>query len=330
MKTTPLLLVAALMLLASCTEDPLYPGRHPQVRINYLPSLPSGFYYELWVSAPASSGKKTGTSHADNEFSSIGRFVVTLSGEALGLDGNAPMFFIPASIDPNLLTDAIVTIQQQGVDPSMPGRRLLSGDFVGTDIHAYDTLTMDGREAFDGPLSGNLGAFVLDAPTSEVGSDSARGIWFVRIERDPFTDQALDTLPGLTVRDLPISEENSGWTYQAWLVRTRAGESTEYIPLGRFLKGGAPDSDTAGPGAGAQPNIHYAAPGSDFVTGMARTLNDGTYGVVISMEPDNIDPVRPGVQLLSRDRIEADLPSRRTYDMTRPANGPSVTIYLDR
>jgi len=315
--------------IASCTDDPLLPGHNPMVTIQNLPPLPVGFHYEIWVSTPPTGDKINHTGHGETPYVSIGTFTVGTDRIPRGLNGNAPTFVIPASVKPGLLADALVSVED-GSGGHGPERILLAGDFVGSETRAFDTLTMVGRQAFKGLLTSGFSTFVLDAPTSDSPIDSARGLWFIDIRRDPVSGDVIDTIPGLNLRALPVSTTNTGWAYQPWLVRYESGQPAEYIGLGQFTNPTTSDSDGAGPGAGAHPTRHYSVPGSDFVTGVVRTLNDGNYGVIVSLEPEGSVLSRPCVELLSRTIIDANLPSRRSVELISPASAPRVLILLDR
>lgn len=327
---TVMIATIALCTLSGCTDDPLLPGHNPSVVVANLPPLPGTSYYELWVSRPASKSHGPSLDHLDAAYASIGSFVVQDNGAILDLGGGPASFVIPTDLDPGLLSDAIVTVQQHGDAPGVPGPRLLSGDFVGSETRAYDTLRMNGREAFGERLARDYSWCILDAPTSSDAADSTHGIWFVNFERDPTTDAIVDTLPGLNLAPLPTVPENAEWAYQSWLVRYAAGNVAEYVPMGHFMIPTEPDADGAGDGAGGVPSRHYSAPGGDFVAGLMRILNDGNYGVIVALERKGSAPSRPGIPILVRTLMEKNLPGKRSIELTPVAAEPTVTITLDR
>lgn len=325
-----LLVLASTLSFVGCTDDPLLPGHNPIVVAKHLPPLTATYFYELWINRPPAAPRASGTPHEDDSYISIGKFIVQDDGSMLGLDGNPAAFVIPADVDPGLLADALLTIQNEGDAPGVPGPRLLAGDFLGSETRAYDTLRLTGREAFGDSLGRLYSWCVLDAPTSDAPDDSVRGVWFVNMERDPITDVVTDTLPGLALAKLPTNTDNADWDYQTWLIRYASGRVAEYVPLGRFRNPAMADSNGAGDGAGDAPGRHYQVPGEDFARGLIRTLNDGNYGIVVTLEPSGSQFTRPGVPILSRHLIDNNVPPRRNIELAPVTDRPFVIITLDR
>ncbi|MEO5928568.1 MAG: hypothetical protein ABIR47_01435 [Candidatus Kapaibacterium sp.] len=335
-RTSSILLTGALFLAGSlfsgCTDDPIYPEKVIRVKPANLPAIGGDAYYELWFSYPKSTAdpKHPTTDHEDAAYVSIGKFRVDDVGAVTGIGGGQAVFNTPAGYNPSLFMDAILTVESTGGKDTIPGPRMLSGPFLGTTSLGRDTLTLAGSDAFGAPILGTVGGgFILDAPTAgDSTTASANGIWFVRLT-DP-TGTISTAIPGLLLPSQPINKENPDWTYQAWLTRTNAGSATEYIPLGHFDISTAADSTGAGPGAGPFPGRIYPSPGEDFVTGTPRTLNDGTYGVIVSAEPTTISLGRPLLPMVRLDRIPTGVSPRTTLIATTPTAYPRIEVELDR
>lgn len=324
-------IAVAMLTLAACTNDPLYPETPITVQVRNLPPLEGDLHYEIWFSYPASSNERKGTKldHGDNEFFSVGKFRIAADGSPTGLGGGAASFSIPVGYNANLIADAIVTIERSGTPATAPGRRVIAGPVTGDDAMGKVTLVPQDGEAFGEKFIGDTTAWcALDAPTSDDPADSASGLWFVLFR--PNSGGGLDTVAGLKLAPQPLNPDNPGWTYQSWLIRNEGTPSAEYIKLGRFRSASIADVDGAGSGAGANSTRIHSAPGSDFAGASRRMLNDGTYGVAVSMEPDSIDFTRPYITVMKLDRIVAGARARSLNLMTRPNLGMTMEISFGR
>lgn len=324
------------LVYTGCVTDPLLPGRRPTVTAHNLPVLTGDAYYELWVSVPitATNTKNPVPDHASANYYSIGRFrpdKYAANQTLRGLNGEPVQFELPSNVDPSLLSDAILTVENKVGGDTIPGPRFLAGDFKGSDVRAIDTLTFLAREAFGSSFYYEAGSFVLAAPTSANAEDSARGIWFAELKRDPFSGVIIDTLPSLVFPSQPLSRINVGWAYQAWLLHYVGAAVTEKIPLGKFYSPSGVDVDGAGAGAGTFPDRTFNVPGSDFVApGVQRQLNDSSYGVVVSLEPASITLDAPFMILLQHERIDRGFRDRAPIDMARNLDLPQIEIDLVR
>lgn len=283
------LLLASLSFVA-CVNDPGLDPRTVTVNSADLPPLEtSEGHYELWFSYPDDVAGKV--AHGDAQYVSLGRFVVNDEGKMRALDGGEPSFAIPDGYLPGLLIDGLLTIESPGDADSLPGARLLGGAFSGTADRGVATLTFAGEDAFGVSFSADsiAGSFRLTTPTSAGGDDDAQGIWFVTPTGSP----------ALTLPNLAVNADSTNWGYVAWLYTIGQGS---YLPLGFFLAPGRRDDTDAGPGAGPFDNP-FNAPGEDFVAGTPRILNDGTYGVMLSLQPRNLSLSRPFYTLLTHDTI---------------------------
>ncbi len=324
-------LLASFLLLGGCTEDPLTPAQPVSVIASGLPRLDGDLYYELWMSYPlgkvtAGAGSVTAS---DVEYISIGRFRVAEDGRVIPLSNSDPGFMIPAAHNPGFFRDAILTVQRVGVIEGTPGPRMLSGVIEWSNGQGFVKLELKGSDAF-GPIIGDetkrYGSFVLDTPTTQDSADYARGIWFIGIDRDPFGG-AITIRRGIGMPTLPFVTDNDNWSYEAWLVHHLPG-GPEYISLGRFVNPARPDSTGAGSGAGPMVDAIYSAPGEDFIAGGPGGLNDGTYGVLLSLQPRGLGMVRPLISILQRDTIPTTTARLDSVTLVRTPGAPSVEVTI--
>jgi hypothetical protein len=325
---TALMVLPLMLAIAGCSkvsDTPTAPAAAVQVTATGLPHIDGDAHYDLWFSYAA--GKRSAAAkpaHGDEAYVRIGSFRIDASGAMVGLDGNAPAFTIPDGINPQLLIDALVTVQQDGAAADEPGARLLAGSFVGTSSQGTAQLSLEGDDAFgDGLAEIADGHGLLDTPTSEDTTDFAQGVWLALVE--PGGMHAGATLP-----KLPSVDENPDWHYTFWLTH-RTGTKTEYIPLGSFLDPDTADGDGAGSGAGSQLDAAYKFAGDDFVAaGSTRMLNDGTYGVVVSLDPSTIPLQSPLLPLLRQDSIPATLHRLDPFSLAPLTGRPDVKVTVAR
>ncbi len=321
--------------MAGCTEDPLYPALTVGATVQGLPHLESDLYYELMFSYPSTASKQTGTrlDHGENQYISAGKFTVDSSGALKSLTGTAVSFSLPSGYNPALVIDAVVVIRSSTSPDDTEFRRVMSGPFTGTEHRATAKLLLEDGEAFgEKLLLDSVGRCTLAAPTSSDPADSVSGLWFVTFSPSATHSGAIDTLAGLYLPTQPLNPDNEYWTYQAWLVRNINTATPEYIKLGRFTAPNTNDGNSAGPGAGPMPTRVFRAPGSDFVSPTRRMLNDGTYSVLISLEPDGIELSRPFITLMRLDTIPAGTPagSTLTLQLSKPSTFTSMEVTFDR
>jgi hypothetical protein len=204
---------------------------------------------------------------------------------------------------------------------------MLSGRFLGTATRGHAILEPSGSRAFDSTaLSLRGGSFVLEAPTSSDPADALSGIWFVLHQRNQTTGDSLT--PGLRLPAQPLNHDNDTWTYEAWLTERTAGGTT-YSSLGRFRSPASADANGAGPGAGANPSGAYPYPGEDFVV-PSRPLADTTYGVIVSLQPEDIPLAAPLVRLLERPMMPVNVNTREEIIMSPTQRLPIIEVTIDR
>lgn len=317
--------------VTGCNEDPVFPEKAVTVTAPTLPPLDGEAHYQLWFSYPGASTDSKGPKpdHSESAYFSVGKFNVDASGNLVSPEGGAAKFAIPTGYNPSLIIDALVTIESVHAEhhgEAGPGARLLGGVFTGNAQQATARLEATDNHALGGQVfSDTVGSFILVAPTSSNPADSVSGIWFVNYHGTS------SPLPGLTLPPQPLNDDHPDWTYQAWLIRNEGTAGAEYVKLGRFLVPSQQDSTVAGPGAGGVLDALFQAPGEDFVSAAARrVLNDGTYGVAVSVEPIGIELRKPGVTLLKLDRIPAGTWSRTALTVSRPLNPPYLEVTVDR
>lgn len=324
----PALLLSALAVAGCSTSDPGPLPKEASVVVHGMPPNPAGTHYTLRVSTPVSD-KPVSTLHGDAAYTAIGSFTVPKSADTipLNIEGSAPVkFVIPDSVNTNIIADAIVTLDENNATSDEPGPRFLAGNFTGDDINAHATLTMQGDDAFGTALSAISGEASLDGATGSYGTDSARGIWFVLYSLDS-AGNVISLSPSLSLPELPVNDETEGWTYQGWIAQ-QTGSTTSYTSLGRFTAPFGADANGAGPGASS--GNPYPFPGEDFITGSARSLNDGNTIVLVSLDPESIALTAPFLPLMSSASLEAATPSRTPFLLQTTAREISLQISLRR
>lgn len=275
MRLIPLIVVLPLLLIA-CTNDDPFEARTVDVSIEGLPPLdgPAG-QYVLWFSYPddPTADKRGKAAHGDEAYVPVGRFLVDTNGEMMAVPGDPSGFTLPAGFNPQLVFDAIVTVESPGAIPDDPGPRLLAGPVRGTERKGNATLALSDAEAFGNTfaeLSTSTAFVTLTTPSTAATDDEERGVWFV----------ATGSRSGLDLVTLPPNRDNTDWVYRGWVI-----SSSESLSLGSFRRSDTLDMDGKGPEAGELP-VTLPAPGSDFVTGADRRFNDGSWTVVVSLDPD--------------------------------------------
>ncbi len=320
-------LLPLLALAAGCTNDPGFPEKAITVTVKGLPSLGSSADYQIWFSYPEEDRtniKGPSVNHGNQSYFTVGRFRVDANGALVAPDGGAALFNIPSGYNPGLITDAILTIEATGTEDSIPGPRILGGVFTGTEAQARTKMELTGSDAFGSALAldSTFRPIFLDTPTSAATDDFNRGIWFG-------IDLSGTIAESLLLPELPVSDDNPDWIYETWLVRSQGG-ADEYISMGQFRHSGKADSNGAGPNAGPDLQNAYSLPGEDFVTSSpARALNDGSYSVVVSLQPSILNVPRPVIPLFGSAKIPAAAKRRETIPLTATA-APGMEIVVDR
>lgn len=320
-------------LIAGCTTDPEFPEKSVQVTVSDLPALDDQANYHLWFSYPEDRANNGSTpldkvQHGDKEYINVGAFRVGADGSLVSPTGGAVTFAIPSGYNPNLVEDAILTIESSATTPSTPGARIAGGVFTGTATVGRCTLTVKSSDAFGVAIqldSSLLRTYFLDAPTSLPVDDFMQGIWFGAVN-------GTAVRPGLSLSPQPLSTGNKRWTYEAWLVQRQGASVDAYISLGRFDSIDAPDNNGPGAGAGANPSEAYRIPGEDFVaSGAERSLNDGSYRVVVSLQPTDIPLRRPLLPLLqTREPIPAAATRQQSLPLSVNTTFPVMQVTLNR
>jgi hypothetical protein len=259
----------------------------------------------LWIALDTASQR---------EWFSAGAFNINSSGGIVDLSGNPVSFEFTG--DTTRLTQAahsLITIEKSQVFAPGP-LRLISGNLGFSGDSIYGVMKMSGGEAFSTlgiTILGNdencpsippencaTGSYILQSPTT-TNFSCLTGLWFANTSgNSSFT-------PGLNMPG------GFGWVYEAWVVEN---SSQTYRSLGRFTSFTRADSDTSGPCPGPNPVTPFNnVPGQEFVTGcpFGPNLNNGNYGVFITIEPVNesgtaLNTPFP-IRLFKRDVIQSSL-----------------------
>ncbi len=317
------LLLLATTLLAACTTDEPFPSLDVEVTASLLPALsPSEGRYVLWMSYPddPTAEKRSATTHSSGDFVLIGEFVVDDNGDLKALNGDDLDLMLPDGYNPQLIFDAILTVEPTGPLPEEPTSRLLSGPVEGTEKQGRASLTVNGEDAFDGAFSngGALGEakYGLITPSTVETDDENRGVWFF----------GLGSAPGLPLDSLSRLRENRGWAYEAWVEEIATGQR---YSLGHFFSPDQADSDGAGTFSGAEKEP-LAIPGSDFVNGTVLDLNNGEYGLEVSLQPVDLLLDRPFFQLYRRDTIPQDVQTGVPLVLPYTRTEPVISVTFSR
>lgn len=314
----PALLVLAL--LAGCGDDD--EGPRPlgfEVDASALPPIAAGKgHYEAWIAFPEPSGKGGPGSqsplHGELELISIGKFQVDGAGDVLDLEGQPISWSLRPDRDPNFAAEGWISIEVEGDIDTIPGGLLLAGDFTGTADRATATLSSGYHSVFD--LENNLdlgtlsGTYTLETPSDVISANEDAGLYFESGGQ-----------PGLNFPEL----DGEKIVYEGWLESGGVFEST-----GRFVRADTLDSDGAGfPGAGGTtPEF----PGQELVLPTPADLNDGSYRVMLTLEPaDDNDPDAPSPFVLLADSISAGAATGIAYPIASvTAALPTVSIVINR
>lgn len=311
--------VAALLLLGSllsaCTSDDPFPSLDVTISGNLLPQIdPAEAQYVLWFSYPddPTAEKGNAAAHSSALYVPVGEFVSDEQGRPVASEGGALGFRLPEGYNPQLIFDAIVTVEPAGPIPQEPSARLLAGPVTGNAAEGRADLTVGGADAFGSAFSDEAALknakYALLTPSTASSADENQGIWFL----------SGFSAGGLPVAPLPVSRDNDQWIYEAWVVRLADGERYR---LGRFTDPDTTDSDGAGPFSGST-GAPLELPGSDFVEGTELILNSGEYGAVVALQPKDISLENPFWELFRIDTIgagvETGVPLLFPYVRTEP------------
>jgi len=306
--TLPALVVLLLVTTgSSCSNSRTGPEF---VRETGIRLVPQGFwpleagqgFYELWLGTPAvepAAGQNPW--EIEQDWVAAASFRVGGDGRVYDLAGTLRDFHpLPSSVDAARIARGVVTYQpsSDAGGPHPMGMFLAIGDFTAPGETITSDLSWDDDEVFPRDLRPLSGHFRLRSVTAEGGAGLPRGVWFF----DPGpTDQ-----PSLQLAE-PLP---TGWTFEAWAFQRDPIGSLlplQIHRLGRFLHASGADSDGAGPYAlpgGAAP----AFPGQDFVQDVVLDLDDGSWSVMITIEPlDDPMPLVPtSLRILERGILQTD------------------------
>lgn len=302
----PLLLVLATT-GSTCSNSQTGPEyiRETGVRVE-----PSGFwplvsgqgFYEIWLGVPAVEvGEGEDPWQVEQQWTAAAAFRVGGDGKVYDLAGHLDDFFpLPGELDTDRIARGVITYQPAS-DVGAPhpmGMPLAIGDFTAPGGTITTTLHWDDDEVFPKDLREISGHFRLRVETLEEGLALPHGVWFF--------DPGMMDAPSLQL-GTPLPE---GFIYQAWAFQRDSLSSLiplQIFSLGRFSQAIGADSDGAGPYA--SPGIEGPPfPGQDFVQDVVVDLNDGSWWVMVTIEPvDDPSPTVPtSLRVLERDILQTD------------------------
>lgn len=327
-----------LAMLAACKDEPTGPGNFTvSMSVSNLKRLEEGQgYYQLWLSFPE-AGQLAKPGHGDGAYVSFGTFNVSADGTKLECLCGSPKIFEPAkSVDINLATDALVTIELPGDPDDKPGTRLLGGIFAGTDRKATAQLTAASEDVLDFDYATAAAVFTLEAPTTADPNDFTSGIWWMQATGS--------TTAG--IQNFPAFSDSARWRYEGWVI-DHSGASPAAYSAGRFRSVTGADHDLAGATAGPDgDDINgdgrgdgFAFPGQDFVQpadGIPAPLQlDNGYfeaRLTLEPEPDN-SPLPFALTLLATPVIKPNgNDPNQTVTMQNQVSStfPKAAVTLDR
>jgi len=249
-----------------------------------LQTLSSG-NFELWLALDT---------NAVRTWYSLGRFNINSAGQMVDLSGNAMSFKYNGDTNRlGLSTVALVTYETDS-DPNPSPYGIMSGTLTIGDTIRGDLL-ISGSDALGG-LGATLlnspnyiGDYVLSSPTTNQ-AQCFKGLWFCD------SVGASHFIPGL---DLP---GGSHWKYEGWVVDV---QNTIYYSTGKFTSFNSADQDGPGTATCNGPNPPFNKPGQEFVTGCSgANLNNGNFGVFITLQPEVLSGTPFFIKLFLRDVIQ--------------------------
>lgn len=210
---------------------------------------------------------------------SLGQFNIGQTGEIVDAYGN-PMVFT-FSGDTNLLVTATKSTVTVGNDPQksvlMGANLTVYPDSIVGGFWIKDDLAL-GDPFGTSVYNGYYGGYTLRSP-SDNNVSCRKGLWLC------------DTLGNSLWTYVPDLPPGKGWILQGWVNDELT--NTNYS-MGRFYSFRNADDDGKGPCAG--PNAGFNIPGQDWVQSNCPSglppinslqTTEGTYGVFISLEPEN-------------------------------------------
>jgi hypothetical protein len=288
----------------SCDDAGQIPTNMPKGQVSFgqnnlkpLDQTADGVY-QLWIALDTANQR---------EWFSAGRFNVTSQGGLVAEGGGT--LTLNFSGDTNrlhLASHSLVTLEKDNDGAPSP-YRIISGPLTISGDKITGDLKMSGAEAL-GNLGITLGAagppyaseYILNSPTTN-NANCLQGLWFCDTAGVSHFNQGNPGGAGaLTI--------TGGWVYQAWLINN---QTQGLLSIGRFTNFTGPDGDGAGPCAGTGPS--FSKPGQDWINAAScppgvSNLNNGTYGVFITMEPATNDDAAPFfLKLFKRDVIQSSL-----------------------
>ncbi len=220
-----------------------------------IPVLSDGLVYEVWGAF-------------QDTMISAGRFLYQ-NGRIVDTESREELAAFPIGCDLLGASNLLVSIEAEADgDPAPSGSFLLAGPIVedSVSLSYSDPLALgDSYEQTDT-------RFILETPSTADTNDYNRGLWFY------------ETAGGTTTATITFPEAADGWHYEAWVVPSFVSGDT--ISLGSFTSAIGADSDGGGEYA-ATDSLLPGYPGGDFVEGSVRQLDNGTFALLITIEPDN-------------------------------------------
>lgn len=233
------------------------------IRLDSFKRLQGGYNYEGWLmlkGTPVSTGKFNLDPENLNVYDTLNKphgYIANVLFVFKQDISTADEFFI--TMEPKGDMDLIPTgikIVFGKIDSLKSKAEALNSDAIGLDFKL------------------STGSYIIGTRSTIPVDKFPFGIWFAkRVKGEE------DILTGL---NLPAITQNASWTYEAWLIY-KTVPTDEYFKIGRFIKPDAPDSSKLSPLAPNQ--VPIPVPGEDFIYDDTLKLNNGSYKLLITLEP---------------------------------------------
>jgi len=288
-----ILLVAPMMILASCNKDddkditPMETKAMLQLNFDNLAMVQDDEQYEGWIivnGAPMSTGTFT-------------------------VDENGNMSQTSFEVDKDQLeaaTDFVLSIEPMpDSDPAPSSIKILGGGFNGNEAD----LSSAHMAALGSDFSTAMGTYILATPTTETMDDELSGVWY------------LDLSSGSPMQGLELPSLPSNWKYEGWMVINGTPVSTGTFSAIDMMDDDASYSgmDANGPPFPGEDLVANAPSGLSFPTNLSGTTT------VISIEPNPDNSPMPFAFKPLVGNVPANAKDHMNYDLMNNVNGSFPT-----
>jgi hypothetical protein len=288
-----ILLVAPMMILASCNKDkdeemtPVETKASLELNFSNLAMVQDNEQYEGWIvvnGAPVSTGTFT-------------------------VDENGNMSQTSFEVDKDQLeaaTDFVLSIEPMpDTDPDPSSIKILGGGFNGNEA----TLNAAHMAALGSDFTNAMGTYILATPTTETTDDELSGVWY------------LDLSSGSPMQGLELPTLPDNWKYEGWMVIDGTPVSTGTFSAVDMMDDDAPYSgmDASGPPFPGEDLVANAPSGLSFPTDLRGTIT------VVSIEPHPDNSAMPFAFKPLVGNVPSDASDHTTYNLSNNVSGSFPT-----